>query len=196
MSQETLTQVEFHHNNEPANSSRSFDFLDLYRFSFEYVKDFVRPRDDWFKSQYLYELFNKREHSESAVNSIQIGVPGLIQTGVPVSIQTNIPAPSVEMSSQKSCSHLRDLDLDLEAISVRMKCKSLTQWVNNSFFDKPKKMFVSKEGSCVNRCSEWRNFPHKQIFALQSFNGSWVALFSCWIQGLIKSCICECIYKL
>lgn len=110
------TQPKVNSNVEKASTKTviAHDFLDWYPCSFEYLKEFVRPRDDWLVSQRLYNLFN----------NIANEVPD-------VSAQKSVPVPSAtKKSSRKKCGHLRGLDVDLE--SIRVSALNFGRGINTS----------------------------------------------------------------
>lgn len=67
MAHETHTQAQSIVDNRWTRLTNGSDFLDWHPISFDYLKDFIRPRDDWFVSQHLYELFNNKNQSMAVV---------------------------------------------------------------------------------------------------------------------------------
>lgn len=100
MSYETQTQVQLNVENV---STKAYDFLDCYSFSFVYVKDFIRPLDDWIISQYLYDSFNKNAKPE----------PGVLIQEIPL-----VGSARKKSSRKRASDHLHELALDLEYIRV------------------------------------------------------------------------------
>lgn len=112
----TPPQAQLNVENGSTRGGRKLDFLDWYPFSFDYLKDFIRPRDDWVVSRYLYYWFNKKE---DAVPEPEVPEDTMQDTSSPV-VEVNLPTVlgAPKKRSRKSCKHLRGLDLELESIRV------------------------------------------------------------------------------
>lgn len=99
---ETQPQLQLNVGKTSTKTASGHDFLDWYPCSFDYLREFIRPRDDWLVSQYLYDLFNENTKV----------LPG-------VSVQESMPVPvATKKRSRKTCGHLRGLNVDLESIRV------------------------------------------------------------------------------
>lgn len=102
MAYETQPQVQLNVEKTSTKIASGFDFLDWYPCSFDYLKEFIRPRDDWLVSQYLYDLFNENTK---------------VVPEIPV--QERVPVPhATKKRLRKTCGHHRGLNVDMESLRV------------------------------------------------------------------------------
>lgn len=156
MSFKAPPQAQLNVDNGSRRGERKLDFLDWYPFSFDYLKDFIRPRDDWVVSQYLYDLFNKKVDSVPEV-PVVAEVPGdTKQDANSPTVRANLPMvrSAPKKRSRKTCKHLRALDLDLESIRVSPNTINHRD-THNRFFC----YCAGEEGSVNHLRRHWRNIP-------------------------------------
>lgn len=109
MAHEIIAQAQFILGNGWTRLTNGYDFLDWHPISFVYLKDFIRPRDDWFVSQHLYELFNKTDNSMAVVPK---------QEGESVRSVRDIGVNSLMEKPERPGESKLDLDLKSIGVSV------------------------------------------------------------------------------